>query len=266
MSTKIEWCDETINPIQDKIKGKSGRGYHCTKIGAGCKNCYAESANMIRGNGLPFDGRKAEFEIVESMLEKPLRWKKPRRIFIQSMGDLFHEDISVDFMNEIYSVICRCSQHIFIVPTKRPENIKDKMFAFYHNGEKLYFSMDAMPKNLWLGVSVSTQEDADRLIPILLQIPAAVRFVSVEPMLEDIDLYHYVFPTFNDRGLDWLIIGCESGPPKKRRRCLTEWIENLVRQGSDAGVPVFVKQAFAYGGKLVKMPEILGRVWKEYPK
>ena len=76
MPTEIQWCDETINPIQDKIKGKSGRGYHCTKIGAGCLNCYAESTNMVRGNGLPFDDRQVEFELIPSMLEKLLKWKK----------------------------------------------------------------------------------------------------------------------------------------------------------------------------------------------
>lgn len=254
MSTKIQWCDETINPIQDKIKGNSGRGYHCTKIGAGCLNCYAEATNKVRGNGLPFDNRKAEFEIVQSMLEKPLKWKKPRRIFVQSMGDLFHKDIPAWMQDDVFEVMLAAQQHTFILLTKRIERT-------YLWADSTYARSDDLLKNcpnLCLGVSISTQEDADTLIPILLQIPAAVLWVSGEPLLENIVL--------KDEWLEklgWFVAGCESGP--KRRKTKITHIQRLAQQCESAGVPCFIKQA-EINGKIVSMPEILGRVWNQYPE
>ena len=101
----IEWAEKTINPIQDTIKGESGRGYHCTKVSEGCLHCYAEMINKRFGNGLPFDNRRAEFELIRSELDKPLKWKKPKRIFVQSMGDVFHEAVTDSQWLEIFDTI-----------------------------------------------------------------------------------------------------------------------------------------------------------------
>jgi len=234
-------------------------------------------------------------QLIDSRLNAPLKRKKPARIGVQFMGDLFHDDcfniseisgqkhsvlnsmLGGDYgMLKIWDIMCRCwsmpgyPRHTFMVLTKRPKNMADWVFKFFadeNNNPRPY------PKNIWLGVSVSTQEDADRLIPILLQIPAAVRWVSAEPLLENITIDFKLelkeVPTPDGFGyirkpaIDWLVIGCESGA--KRRQCKIEWIESLVKQGNEAGIPVFVKQA-EIGGKVVSMPEILGRVWAEYPK
>ena len=258
MPTKIQWCDETINPLQDKIKGTSGRGYHCTKIGVGCKNCYAESTNMIRGNGLPFDRRKAEFELIPSMLEKPLKWKKPRKIFVQSMGDLFHKDVRNEQIDTVLSIVssARTAEHTFLILTKRPERMLNKLDGWarkmYHSRTpedviKTFFS------NVWLGVSVSTQEDADRLIPILLQIPAAKHFVSCEPLLEKINLKNYLHC-----GLSWCIIGAESGSSK--RYFNPDWARRIIKQCKENHVPVFYKQ-----DSIKKMPEMDGIRYAQYP-
>jgi protein gp37 len=127
--TRIEWADKTWNPIQAVTKGKSGRGYHCTKISPGCDNCYAEATNALRGNGIPFDSRATAFELVVKTLEAPLHWKKPRRVFVQSMGDLFHEFITLAMVDEVYKIMARCPQHTFMILTKRPM----RMLMYYNH-------------------------------------------------------------------------------------------------------------------------------------
>jgi len=224
MPTKIEWCDETINPVQDVIKGKSGRGYHCTKISPGCDHCYAESINKRFGNGLPFDGRKADFMLVQKELEKPLRWKKPKRIFWQSMGDLFHDDVPFPLVEKIFHDILwelpREHDHIFL--TKRPKRMK----AFFEWTDHARFC-----ENVWIGVTVCTQ-DEEWKISKLLQIDAAVRFVSFEPLLGPVEI-----PDF---GIDWVICGGESGPGA--RPCHPDWVRSLRDQCQASGTPFFFKQ------------------------
>lgn len=257
MSTKIEWCDETINPIQDKIKGKSGRGYHCTKVSPGCDHCYAESMNKRFGNGLPFDARKAEFELVQSELEKPLRWKKPKRIFVQSMGDLFHKDITNEFIDRVFVMMLHpmlgMNHHTYIILTKRPERIL--------TGHPKHY---AQWKNIWLGVTAENQAQADKRIPVLLQIPAAVRFVSMEPMLGPVDLILIKRLTIRNGmvaegdGLDWVICGGESGPGARPMQI--QWARDLLAQCRAAGVPFFMKQI----DKKTPIPDDL--MVREYPK
>ena len=232
MSTKIEWCDETINPIQDKYKGKSGRGYHCTKVSPGCQNCYAESINRRFGNGLPFDGRKAEFELIQSELEKPLKWKKPKRIFVQSMGDLFHEDVPVNFLESVLATITNCPQHTFIILTKRAERLN------LLTTDRLRISRtDTWPiKNLWLGVTVENDKERHR-IDTLRSIPAAVRFVSFEPLLSAIGNIRLV-------GIHWAIVGGESGPGA--RPIHPNWVRSLRDQCQASGTPFFFKQHGEY--------------------
>ena len=256
--TKINYLTHTWNPT-----------HGCSPIATGCLNCWAETmSKRLAGQGVKGYSKDEPFKVVccPEKLNEPLKKKKPSRIGVSFMGDLFHKNITrkmFHYIDDIFEIMAAAKQHIFFILTKRP----DEMLRWYQltnilGGGDYY-------KNIWLGVSVSTQEDADRLIPILLQIPAAVRFVSAEPMLEPVDLklhdycvsgnHHSVRRTF----LDWIIIGCESSP--KRRPCKTEWIENLAQQCEVAGVPCFIKQA-EINGKVISMPEINGRVWNQYPK
>jgi protein gp37 len=202
-------------------------------------------------------GWNGEVVCREKELEQPIHWRKGRMIFVCSMGDLFHEKVPFEFIQRVFDIIKECPQHTFQTLTKRP-----LIMAKYITAWEDY----PYPENLWLGTSISTQADADKNIPILLQIPAAVRFVSLEPMLERVDLrkLHYGYieqkpVVYNSlesysghEGLDWLIIGCESGP--NARLCSIEDIRDDVRQGQQADVPVFVKQ-IPLNGKCSKKPE-----------
>ncbi len=286
MSTKIEWTDETINPIQDVIKGKSGRGYHCTKISPACDHCYAERGNKIRGNGLPLDGRKAEFEIVASMLGKPLRWKKSKRIFVYSMGDLFHEDTPAEMIAAVFGVIAFCQQHTFQILTKRPDRMLEfftrfhdgdyeRNFRWWHNEACSKLPKEATrgirlrpePKifplpNLWLGVTVENQRHDDRIL-ILKDIPAAVRFISLEPLIGPFD---FLPPWL--RFIDWVIVGGETGPGARPMN--PEWVRSVRDQcmptASFPGIPFFFKSwGTAHYAKL-RGCNLDGREWKEFPK
>lgn len=261
MPSKIEWTEETWNPITG-----------CTKISPGCQNCYAErmSKRLAGRHGYPAD---EPFRVTFhwDRLSHPMKWKKPRQIFVCSMGDLFHESVNGRFINQVWMTIRNASkQHTFIILTKRPQRLKwwTETAAKY----KHWPAEDIWPPNAWLGVTAENQEQADKRIPILLQIPAAVRFVSVEPMLEPVSLRWASWePIKRDRTthhldglrrLDWVIIGAESGP--KARKVDNTHILNLLLQCSDAHVPVFLKQAWI-NGKLVKMPHFGGQVWDQFP-
>ncbi|MBA7562307.1 hypothetical protein ES708_03959 [subsurface metagenome] len=180
MNTKIEWCGETINPIQDTRKGKSGRGYHCTKCSPGCENCYAERINKIRGNGLPFDDSPVEFELIQSELDKLSRWRKGRSVFVQSMGDLFHPAVSQSIIDEIFDAFWHHPQHTHLILTKRPADMNNYLCT-------LPEEVGLMP-NLYRGLTVSTQREWDEKGPIFMQIPGR-KFISHEPALETIDFH-----------------------------------------------------------------------------
>jgi len=265
--TRITWADYSWNPIQAKIKGKTGRGYHCTKCSPGCDNCYAEATNILRGNGLPFDGRATDFELVTNTLEAPLHWKKPRRVFVQSMGDLFHELLPFKLIDEVFKVMARCPQHTFMLLTKRPEMMLGYL-KWICGAIGPDISELVAPANVWWGVTTENQEQADRRIPVLLQIPAAVRFVSVEPMLGPVNLEYmcvdkYDYPGFyqvdalrghvTDMGrlcpdvnkLNWIICGGESGP--KARPMHPGWARSLRDQCERSEVPFFFKQWGEWG-------------------
>ena len=263
--SKIEWTDATWNPVTG-----------CTPISGGCKNCYAKFiANRFWG-----DRKFSDIQIHKDRLEQPFMWKKPRKVFVCSMGDLFHEKVKDHEINSVFLRMMKYDWHIYILLTKRPERMKD----FVSIGTGWRGKMD----HVWLGVTAENQEMADKRIPILLKIPASVRFVSVEPMLEPIDLSPwlpkkdcYWCPEGNDcnechparmkkmdsnpNAIDWVICGAESGTGgKPLRPARMKWIENLMRQCVEAGVPFFLKQ-MEVEGKLVKMPEIDGRVWDQKP-
>jgi len=236
-NTKIEWCERSWNPITG-----------CSKISEGCKHCYAERMSKRLAGRCGYD-KDEPFKVTfhPDKLDEPLRWRKPSRIFVCSMGDLFHEGVDDGLLCRVFDVMAVAEHHTFLILTKRPARMREFFARCVHGNFQ----------NLWLGVTAENQQRADERIPILLQIPAAKRFVSVEPMLGEIDITKYLTQ------LDWVICGCESGP--NRRTCQTEWIRDLKNQCISVGVPFFLKQ-MEVGGKLVKMPELDGQIWNEYPK
>lgn len=238
MSTKIEWTEDTWNPV-------SG----CTKISAGCKHCYAERMAIRLAGRAGYPAKPNQFKVTlhPERLEIPLHWRQPRRIFVNSMSDLFHEDVPISFIDDILSVIAACPQHTFQVLTKRPENMMEKL---YKNTLETPFRElgggDYLP-NVWIGVSVEDQKTADERIPWLLKTPAAVRFVSYEPALGLVDFIGPWPKTIHDRdwllgdpGLDWIIAGGESGPGA--RPAHPDWFRSVRDQCQEAGVPFFFKQ------------------------
>jgi len=246
--SKIKWCDKTWNPITG-----------CTPISEGCQNCYAKRmATRLKGRfGYPADDPfKVTFH--SDKLTQAISWRKPRKIFVCSMGDLFHEDLHPEYARRVVMYSRMLSRHTFVFLTKRPQNIIKKLSP--KGKQPIKFS-----DNSWLGVSAENQKRADERIPTLLQIPAAKRFVSLEPLLGYVNLDEYVWKiTHIDKyRIDWVIVGCESGP--RRRPAKIEWVEEIVKQCQMADVPVFVKQA-EIDGKIVKMPKILGRVWDQFPE
>jgi protein gp37 len=232
--SKITWTDATWNPV---------RG--CTKVSAGCVNCYAERfAKRWRGiKGHPFE-QGFDVRLVPEALELPLRWRKPRRVFVNSMSDLFHEKVPDEFIHRVFAKMALAERHTFQILTKRPE----RMRRFFEG-----WMRPPLP-NVWIGVTAEDQRAADERIPLLLRTPAAVRFVSVEPMLSAVDLSAFfggpyigipgdVVHNAYNFGLSWIIIGGESGP--KARPFRIEWARALLAQCRAAGVPAFFKQTGA---------------------
>jgi len=303
MSTKIEYLDETINPIQTKIKGSSGLGYHCTKISEGCKNCWAESMNNRFGNHIPFDDRKMEYRLVHKELKKLSSWKKPRRIGIQYMGDLFHPDIPVELIDRVFDYMTNpmygADHHTYLILTKRPE----RMLEFNYKN----FAQPQW-KHIWVGVTVENQKTADQRIPVLMQIPAAVRFVSVEPMLSELNMNIPFNSEYNINALtgdifcgnqsallkvnremlkyvithnpiNWIICGGESGHGSRPMK--PDWVRSLRDQCIEANIPFFFKQWGTYAcedgiygsgmKELIKVGKknsghlLDGKEWHQYP-
>jgi protein gp37 len=219
-------------------------------------------ANRLKGRyGYPKDD---PFRVTfhPKKLSEPLHWIKSSRIFVCSMGDLFHENIPFKMIADVFGPMV-IQKHTFLILTKRP-----KRMAQFLTKEWNKFMCTEWPwPHLWLGVSVENQKTADERIPILLQIPAAHRWVSIEPMLGVVHLNLWRRGISGQSGLDWIVCGCESGP--KRRPCKVEWIRDLKNQCVAAGVPFFLKQGPGYfNGKsgIYKMPELDGKEWREIPK
>ena len=235
-NTKIEWANKVWNPVTG-----------CTKVSAGCKNCYAETYAKRFWKKRKF----TDVQCHNNKLDQPLHWKKPARIFVNSMSDLFHPDVPFEFIWEIYHIMMsKAPWHTYIVLTKRPERAKeffDWWFSFPPHKPS-----DIIPigeyKNIWLGVSVEDQKTADERIPLLLQTPAAVRFISAEPLLGKIELtdmqnrnyLHRATGRFNREKLNWVICGGESG--KNARPMHPGWVRSLRDECKSANVPFFFKQ------------------------
>lgn len=231
--SSIEWTDATWNPVTG-----------CTKISAGCKNCYAERmARRLKAMGKPGYARGFAVTLHPKVLEVPLHWRSPRKVFVNSMSDLFHEAVPVEFVRRVFAVMNQSPQHVFQVLTKRPE------VALAH-APGLTFS-----SNIWMGVTVENWAAVPR-IDLLRKIPAKVRFLSVEPLLE-------ALPKLNLKGIHWVIVGGESGP--KARPMDAEWVRRVKEDCESADVPFFFKQ---WGGTNKKKAGRLldGRTWDAVPR
>ena len=226
--TKIEWTDKTWNPVTG-----------CTKISEGCQYCYAERMSKRLAGRCGYD-KDEPFKVTfhPDKLDEPLRWKKPSMVFVCSMGDLFHEDVDDGFLCRVFDVMAVAEHHTFLILTKRPK----RMMNFFDI--TVYGKRD----NLWLGVTAENQQRADERIPILLEIPAAKRFVSVEPMLGPGDITKYISRDYakcrcmicdDNPTLDWVICGGETGP--KARPMHPNWVRSLSDQCQEAGTPFFFK-------------------------
>ena len=216
-NSKIEWTEATWNPVTG-----------CTKVSPGCDHCYAETfAERWRGvSGHHFENG-FDVTLRPERLEQPLHWRRPRRIFVNSMSDVFHEAVPDDFIARMFAVMAECPQHTFQVLTKRHGRMRALL-------TRLVFKP---PPNIWLGVSVENQRWADIRIPALLATPAAVRFLSCEPLLGPVDLK---LADERDGCLHWVIAGGESGPGARPMH--PEWVRSLRDQCRVAGVPFFFKQ------------------------
>lgn len=264
--SKIEWTDTTWNPV---------RG--CDKISPGCKNCYAETfAERWRGvPGHPYE-QGFDVRLVPEKLDEPLTWSKPRRVFVNSMSDLFHERVPFDFIDSVFARMALTRKHTFQVLTKRPQRMREWFYhvcpdsgwetarrvgyimakrgmAWVKEGHSVRgasrlgpdCSVEPWPlPNVWLGVSAENQRFADERLPLLIDTPAFLRFVSCEPLLGPIDLDPYFArwdsDTTHTPGLSWVIVGGESGPGS--RPLDLNWVFSMVRQTIEAEWPIFVKQ------------------------
>lgn len=239
--TGIEWTDATWNPI---------RG--CSRVSEGCRNCYAEKvANRFKGPGQPYEGLIArggqwsgQITVAEHLMDWPLRKRKPMRIFVNSMSDLFHENVPFDMVHRIMMQMDFANHHTYQVLTKRPARMLE-FFDWWGTEAKRRFAAE-MP-HIWLGVSVEDQATADERIPLLLQTPSAVRWISAEPLLGPIDFsgrwVPYENPAIHENmleRLDWVVVGGESG--KNARPMQLNWARTLRDQCQSAGVPFFFKQ------------------------
>lgn len=277
--SNIEWTDKTWNPT---------RG--CSRVSEGCRLCYAEIlAGRYSAYGAKPDSPFAGFvtkvnghaswtgkvELIESMLDAPLHWKKPCRVFVNSMSDLFHEALSVDAIDRVFAVMALARHHTFQILTKRPERMDAYMGGAHHriddlidalkpsslwNGNALeahrVLGAGSPLPNVWLGVSVEDFPTWDERVHLLKATPSAIRFVSYEPALADIGAVDL-------EGIDWLIAGFESGPGA--RPADEEWIRSIKNQCVEAGTAFFYKQR-AVGGRKISTPELDGQKWVQFPE
>ncbi|HLK66417.1 MAG TPA: phage Gp37/Gp68 family protein [Bryobacteraceae bacterium] len=232
-NSPIEWTDVTWNPVTG-----------CTKISPGCKHCYAERMSMrLQAMGQRNYRNGFDVTLQPHMLELPLRLKSPRRIFVNSMSDLFHEDVPLSYIQDVFAVMRRAHWHQYQVLTKRSERLRDTSPL-----------LEWVPQ-IWMGVSVES-EDYSMRIDHLRETAAHIKFLSIEPLLGSL-------PHLNLLGIDWVILGGESGPGA--RPLDPAWVTDIRDQCTTAGVAFFFKQ---WGGVFKKRTgrELEGRTWDELPQ
>jgi len=280
--TTIEWTDLSSNPIRARRKSDGKAGWYCQKVSQGCAHCYAERRNNWIGTHVPFSiARQDEVEIYldSRELERIAKIPAGKKVFICDMTDLFGEFVRDDFIWQVFKAMAANPWATFLLLTKRAKRMAELVPMF----------RGALPDRLdhvWLGASVCTQADAEEQLPHLLRIRqrAPVLFASCEPLLEPLDLSPYLmcqeYPgplvqpskgtiggtphhTLRIQGrLDWVIAGCESGPGARPSH--PDWFRSLRDQCIDAGTSFFLKQ-MVLNGKMIKMPELDGENWKEFP-
>lgn len=238
--SKIEWTDKTWNPVTG-----------CTKISTGCNNCYAEiMSRRLKGMGKNKYKNGFNLTLHEDTLNEPMEWNKPHEIFVCSMSDLFHKDVPFEFIDKVLDTIIKTPQHRYQLLTKRAERMAE------------YFETHTIPNNVWLGVTVEAQSSKDR-IEILRNLKSTVKFLSCEPLVEDLgelDLHN----------IDWVIVGGESGfnarPMKK------DWVLSIMEQSYKQGAAFFFKQWGTWGSDGIKRNKhangklIEGEIYQEMPR
>ena len=239
-TTKIEWTEQTWNP-----------SVGCNKVSAGCKNCYAETmARRLKAMGTKGYENGFEFSIMPERLEQPLRIKKPTKFFVNSMSDLFHEKMPKEYLDLIFEVIEKTPHHTYQILTKREKRMVE------------YLEDKVLPKNVWLGVTVESFETKYR-IDYLRKIKASIRFISMEPLLDDLG-------KINLSDIHWVIVGGESGV--KARPMETKWVTSIKNQCKIQNVAFFFKQWGTWGADGVKRSkksngrELNGKIYNEYPE
>jgi protein gp37 len=238
--SKIEWTEETWNPT-----------IGCDKVSPGCKFCYAETmANRLKAMNVKGYENGFEFSILPERFNQPYRKKKPTKFFVNSMSDLFHEKMPFKILDQIFKVISETSHHTYQILTKR-QNIMVE-----------YFKSRAVPENVWLGVSIENKKYGLPRIDALRNINANIKFLSIEPLLEDLG-------DLNLKGIDWVIVGGESGA--NARPMSKQWVTNIKDQCIYAKVPFFFKQWGTWGADKIKRNKkkngrrLSGRLWEQYP-
>lgn len=238
--SRIEWTEQTWNPTVG-----------CTKISAGCKNCYAETmAKRLKAMGTPGYENGFALQILPQRLQDPLKRKKPTIYFVNSMSDLFHERIPDSYIEQVFDVIAQTPHHTYQILTKRAARMAR------------YFKGRSVPKNAWLGVSVENRKHGVPRIDHLRKVPAQIRFLSVEPLLEDVGILDLT-------DIHWVIVGGESGP--KARPMKQEWADSVRQQCEEQCVAFFFKQWGGWGAdgqrraKSANGRELNGRTWDEMP-
>jgi protein gp37 len=239
-TSKIEWTEQTWNPIVG-----------CTKISAGCKHCYAETmAKRLQAMGTPGYENGFALRLLPERLADPGRRQKPTVYFVNSMSDLFHEKVPEHYIDQVFAAIAAVPRHHFQILTKRAARLAR------------YFRTRSVPDNVWLGVSVENQRHGVPRIDYLRTVTARIRFLSVEPLLEDVG-------ELDLRGIHWVIVGGESGP--KARPMKAEWADAVRRQCADQDVAFFFKQWGGWGADGKRRAKsrngrlLNGRTWDEMP-
>jgi protein gp37 len=239
-TTKIEWTEATWNPTVG-----------CTKVTAGCKNCYAETmARRLQAMGVKGYENGFDFTVLPDRFLQPFTIKKPTKFFVNSMSDLFHEKMSFECLDKIFETIKNTPQHHYQILTKREQKIKR------------YFEKRPVPENVWLGVTIENEKSKNRL-DVLKTINASIRFLSIEPLIEDVG-------TLDLSGIHWVIVGGESGP--NARPMNPDWPKSIQRQCKEQNVAFFFKQWGTWGedgkrrSKYANGSLLQGREWKEEPK
>ncbi|MCK4661264.1 MAG: phage Gp37/Gp68 family protein [Bacteroidales bacterium] len=240
MATKIEWTEQTWNP-----------SIGCNKVSTGCQNCYAEAmSRRLKAMGTKGYENGFEFSIMPERLEQPLNVKKPTKFFVNSMSDLFHEKMPFVYLDAIFEVIEKTSRHTYQILTKREKIMSE------------YFKNKNLPKNVWLGVTVESKDTKHR-INFLRNINATIRFISMEPLLEDIG-------NLDLNNIHWVIVGGESGI--KARPMKSEWVLGIKKQCEQQKVAFFFKQWGNWGADGIKRNKKLngrklnGKIYDEYPE